>query len=80
MPHHFHFLSYERFMKFVIYCRCVHVAKGDYVHILKFIGGGRGGGEGGGGGGIMSTLKNSWGDYVHLHKNEQGEGGYCPTL
>ena len=44
---------------------------GDYVHIVKFIGG------------IMSTLQNSWGDYVHVYKFEQGgfcSGGYCPTF
>ena len=23
----------------------------------------------------MSVLQNSWGDYVHLNKNEQGGGG-----
>ena len=27
-----------------------------------------------GGGGIMSMLQNSWGDYVHVYKFEQGGG------
>ena len=43
---------------------------GDYVHVVKFIGGG--------GVGIMSMLQNSWGDYVHENKFEQGGGGSCP--
>ena len=34
-----------------------------YVHVVKFIGG------------IMSMLQNSWGDYVHVYRFEQGGGG-----
>ena len=55
-------------------CPCLKIHRGDYVDVVKFIGG------------IMSTLQNSWGDYVHVYKFEQGgicpEGGglYCPTL
>ena len=33
---------------------------GYYVHVAEFIGG------------MMSTLKNPWGDYVHVYKFEQG--------
>ena len=53
-------------------CPCCKIHRGDYVHVVKFIGG------------IMSTLQNSWGDYVHVYKFEQGgggcPGGFCPTL
>ena len=45
-------------------CPCCKIYSGDYVQVVKFIGGG---------GGIMSTLQNSRGDYVHLYKNEQGD-------
>ena len=53
-----------------VYVIVVKLIGGDYVHIVKFIGG------------IMSTSQNSRGDYVHLYKNELGglSGGFCPTL
>ena len=47
-------------------CLCVRRGGGGissgrvYVHAVKFIGG------------IMSTLQNSWGDYDHVYKFEQG--------
>ena len=56
-------------------CPCCKIHRGDYVHVVKFIGGG-----------IMSMLQNSWGgDYVHIYKFEQVgggglSGGYCLTL
>ena len=33
-------------------CPCCKIHRGDYIHVVKFIGGG---------GGIMSMLQNSWG-------------------
>ena len=52
---------------------CCKIHRGDYVQVVKFVGG------------IMSILKNSWGrDYVHIYKFEQGgwggSMGNCPTL
>ena len=39
-------------------CPCCKIQWGDYVHVVKFMGGG-----------IMSMLQNSWGgDYVHVYK------------
>ena len=56
---------------------------GGYVLVGKFSGGGGGMGlcpsckiHRGGGGGLCPSCKIHGGDFVHVHKNEQG--GFCP--
>ena len=50
----------------------VYVIIVNFIHVVKFIGGG----------GLCPRCKNSRGDYVHLYKNEKGvcRGDFCPTL
>ena len=55
-------------------CACCKIYRGDYVHVVKFMGVG-----------IMSMLQNSWGGgimstYTNLSMGGGMSGGYCPTL
>ena len=49
-------------------CPCCKIHRGDYVHVVKFIGDGD----------YVHVAKFMGGDYVHVYKFEQGGGGSCP--